>query len=190
MALDYYYQIRDLDRNADAFARLTRVQRAARTLFLNKTCFNGLYRVNSKGQFNVPCGRYKNPLILDEANLRSVSHTLQETTLTCLDFQAALETADSGDFIYLDPPYHPLNATASFTGYTAPGFSFKDQKRLADTFRDLDIKGCQVMLSNSCVEPILELYRGFRIEQIMARRAINSQGQKRGPVSEIVVTNY
>lgn len=190
MSKEYYYRIRNLDRDPVAFARLSPVQRAARTLYLNKTCFNGLYRVNSKGQFNVPFGHYKNPTVLDESNLRAVNAAFAATVITCLDFEAALEAAAPGDFIYFDPPYHPVSATASFTSYTEHSFSLQDQQRLAAAFRRLDKKGCLLMLSNSAVEPVIELYQGFRLEKIMARRAINSRADRRGAVPEIVVTNY
>lgn len=187
---EHYYTVRNLDRNPQSFGRLTNVQRAARALYLNKTCYNGLYRVNSKGQFNVPFGNYKNPNVLDEPKLRAVSSAFAHTKITCLDFEIALTEARPGDFIYFDPPYHPVSATASFTNYTENSFSFQDQQRLAHAFRELDKKGCRVMLSNSCVEPVIELYEGFPMEKIMARRAINSQGDRRGSVPEIVVTNY
>jgi DNA adenine methylase len=186
----YYYKVRNLDRDPESFAQFTSVQRAARALYLNKTCFNGLFRVNRKGQFNVPFGNYKNPNVLDEVNLRAVRRALKNAAITCLDFQQALLVAHSGDLIYFDPPYYPVSATSSFTSYTENSFSFKDQERLAQTFRELDEKGCYVMLSNSYIEPIIELYKGYRIETLMARRAINCQGDRRGPVPEIVVTNY
>ena len=190
LSKQYYYKVRNLDRDGEAYTRLTSVQRAARTLYLNKTCYNGLFRVNSKGQFNVPFGNYKNPKVLDTASLSAVSCALRLATITCLDFETALVAACPGDFIYLDPPYHPVSATASFTSYTENSFSYTDQERLARTFRELDERGCQVMLSNSCTEPIIELYKGYRMEKLMARRAINCQGDRRGPVPEIVVMNY
>lgn len=190
MSKKYYYKVRNLDKNPKSFARLTAVQRAARTLYLNKTCFNGLFRVNKKGQFNVPFGHYKNPNVLDEANLRAASRALRGTTITCGDFQQAVLSARPGDFIYFDPPYHPVSATSSFTSYTEGSFSYKDQERLAQTFRELDKRGCFVMLSNSCTEPILHLFKDYRVEKIMARRAINCQANRRGPVPEIVVVNY
>lgn len=186
----HYYKVRNYDREPEVFARFTNVQRAARALYLNKTCYNGLYRVNSKGQFNVPFGHYKNPTVLDESNLRAVNGAFADSSITCLDFEVAAAAANPGDFIYFDPPYHPVSATASFTSYTENSFSFQDQQRLANTFRELDKKGCFVMLSNSYVEPIIELYEGCRMEKIMARRAINCQGNRRGSVPEIVVTNY
>lgn len=187
---EYYYQVRNLDRDPLTYNQLTPVQRAARVLYLNKTCYNGLYRVNKKNQFNVPFGNYKNPTIRDAANLRAVSRALQLTTLTCQDFQQAVSTAGPGDFIYFDPPYYPVSTTSFFTSYTETSFSARDQQRLAQTFRALDRRGCLVMLSNSCMEPVLELYRGYRIERLMARRDINSRGNGRGLVPEIIVTNY
>lgn len=190
LSKEYYYEVRNLDRDRDAYAKLTPVQRAARLLYLNKTCYNGLFRVNSKGQFNVPFGHYKKPRVLDIAALSAVNHALSHASITCLDFKPALASAGPGDFIYMDPPYYPVSTTASFTSYTENSFSFEDQKKLAQTFRELDKKGCNVMLSNSCTDPILALYEGYRTEMIMARRNINSKGKGRGPVPEIVVTNY
>lgn len=187
---EYYYQVRNLDRDLLSFNKLTAVQRAARVLYLNKTCYNGLYRVNKKSQFNVPFGNYKNPNIRDINKLRAVSRALKLTTLTCQDFQQAVLTACPGDFIYFDPPYYPVSTTSFFTGYTENSFSGKDQQRLAQTFRALDQRGCLVMLSNSCIEPVLKLYRGYRIEHLMARRDINSLADRRGLVPEIIVTNY
>jgi DNA adenine methylase len=184
---DYYYTIRAQD-----LAQLTAVQRAARLIFLNKTCYNGLYRENSQGAFNVPFGRYKNPTICDEARLRSASQALQGVKLVAADFEEVVETAESGDFIYFDPPYAPLNATSSFTSYNKYGFTADDQKRLADTVKRLDAQGCQVMLSNSSAPLIYELYtgNGYHIQPIQARRNINSKASRRGPVKELLITNY
>lgn len=185
IAKDYYYRIRAVDPG-----NLSDVERASRFLYLNKTCFNGLYRLNSKGQFNVPFGRYKNPRLVDESNLRLVSDALRMTLLHCDDFTVASELAVTGTFIYLDPPYHPASATSSFTSYTGRSFSESDQRRLANLYRELDRKGCLLMLSNSNTPLIRELYRGYDIKTVTARRSINCKGGKRGAVKELVIRNY
>lgn len=184
---DYYYNIRELDRHD---IELSNIERAARTLYLNKTCFNGLYRVNSKGQFNVPIGSYKNPKIFDEDALRTASNALQEVNLKTKDFRTIVDLAASGDFIYFDPPYDPLSKTASFTSYTADNFGDKDQEDLAEAFTTLSDKGCLCMLSNSYTPFILGLYDRFRIETVQAIRAINSDASGRGAIDEVVVLNY
>ncbi|MBC7265329.1 MAG: DNA adenine methylase [Chloroflexi bacterium] len=182
---DYYYFIRAQDP-----AKMTHIERASRLIFLNKTCYNGLYRVNRDGRFNVPFGRYRNPKICDEEGLRAASMALQGTHLRVADFADAVADAQAGDFVYLDPPYHPLNSTSSFTSYAMDDFKESDQRRLAEVYRELDRRGCLLMLSNSYTPLILDLYRGFRIEIVEARRAISSVGHKRGPVREVVVLNY
>jgi DNA adenine methylase len=184
---DYYYQIRELDRTD---AVLTDVERAARTIYLNKTCFNGLYRVNSKGQFNVPMGRYKNPAILDEPRLRTASVALQNVRLGVRDVSTVVDLGQAGDFFYFDPPYVPVSETANFTSYTATNFGEEAQRRLAALFATLSDKGCRCMLSNSYTPLILELYDSFRIETVFASRAINSDAEGRGKVKEVVVLNY
>jgi len=184
---DYYYSVRAQDP-----AELTAVQRAARLIFLNKTCYNGLYRENSKGEFNVPFGRYKRPNICDEPRLRAASRALQGVSLRAADFEEILAAAQPGDFIYLDPPYAPLSATSNFTSYSKHGFSGEDQRRLAETFHELTARGCKVMLSNSSAPLIYDLYdeRGYRLIPIQARRNINSKAHKRGPVKELLILNY
>jgi len=182
---DYYYHIRALDP-----AQLGAVARASRFLHLNKTGYNGLWRVNARGQHNVPFGRYKNPRVLDEANLQQVSQTLRRAELVCDDFSRVLERATAGTFVYLDPPYHPLSETASFTGYTAEAFGRADQERLAQVFRELDRRGCLLMLSNSDTPFIRELYAGYDIQVVYARRAISCVSDRRGPIRELVVRNY
>lgn len=183
----YYYQIRSQDT-----ATLSLVERAARIIYLNKTCFNGLYRVNSKGRFNVPYGRYKNPTICDTSNLEAASLALRRATLpgSGIDYEDALHDVGVGDFIYFDPPYHPLNTTSSFTSYTDKSFTADDQARLALTFRRLHVSGSYLMQSNSDTPLIRALYYGFRMERIQANRSINSKGDKRGPVSELLIMNY
>ncbi len=185
---EYYLEVR-----AKKVEDLSDVEVASRFIFLNRTGFNGLYRVNKSGQFNVPFGRYNNPVICDEDNLRRVSDALQDVTITHQDYKNVLKTAKSGDFIYLDPPYYPINATSSFTSYTAEGFLEKEQTELRDTFVKLHKKGCFVMLSNSDTPFINELYSGLdgiTINKITAGRAINSKGSGRGKITEVLVTNY
>jgi len=185
---EYYLKVR-----AKKVEDLSDVGIASRFIFLNRTGFNGLYRVNKSGQFNVPFGRYNNPVICDEDNLRRVSDALQDVTITHQDYKHVLKTAKSGDFIYLDPPYYPINATSSFTSYTAEGFLEKEQTELRDTFVKLHEKGCFVMLSNSDTPFINELYSGLdgiTINKITAGRSINSKGSGRGKITEVLVTNY
>lgn len=167
--------------------QLSPLERAARFLFLNRTAFNGMYRVNKKGEYNVPWGRYKNPAILNEPLLRACSAALAETTLRQGDFAAGTKGAKKGDFVYFDPPYVPINDTSNFTSYTSDGFGLDDQYRLAALFRLLVDRGVGVALSNSDTEVVRELYKGFEIRQIMARRNINSKGDGRGPVPELLV---
>ncbi len=182
---DFFYALRAQDP-----ATLTSVERAARIIYMNKTCFNGLYRVNRRGQFNVPFGDYKNPRILDVAGIRAAQNVLQGVSVTHQGFDAVLTEAQSGDFVYFDPPYHPLSSTASFTSYAADDFGPEDQIRLAAVFRRLDAKGVKLMLSNSDTPFIRDLYDGFEIQQVWAPRAINRDASKRKGVNEVVVTNY
>jgi len=183
----YYYMIRELDRKNTT---LTLVEKAARTIYLNRTCYNGLYRVNRNGQFNVPVGSYKDPKILYEGILRASSKALQNVTLKVLDFREVLSFAKKGDFLYLDPPYDPLSKTANFTSYSVNNFTDEDQKDLADVFEQLTERGCYCMLSNSYTDFILDLYKKYRIKKIQARRAVNSDGNGRGVVPEALILNY
>ena len=182
---EYYYRIRALKPE-----ELTPVERASRFLYLNKTGYNGLWRVNGKGQHNVPFGRYKNPKIVDEPNLRQVSRALAQAEIILGDFSLVLDYARPGTFVYLDPPYHPLSETARFTSYTREGFDENDQRRLADVFRQLDRMGCLVMLSNSDTPFIRDLYATYDIQVVYAKRAINCRGDGRGPITELVIRNY
>lgn len=188
----YYYQVRNEIRNdLKRWNRLSIVNRAAVTIFLNKTCFNGLYRVNSKNQFNAPIGKYHNPAIYDLKNLRAVSQSLGLAGIKNVrDFSECLKYANKGDFIYLDPPYNPLSKTANFTGYTKYGFGEKEQIRLFKVFKILDKRGCKVMLSNSDTDFIRRLYKGYRTEIVKASRAINCNSAGRGKINELVVLNY
>lgn len=185
---DYYYFIRDLDRKPEV--ALTNIERAARMIYLNKTCFNGLWRVNNRGQFNVPMGKYANPSILDEENIYAVSTALSNVVFSVGDYKNVVQKAKQKDFIYFDPPYVPLTTTSSFTQYTAENFSLRDQEELADTFNQLDMNGCYVMLSNSDSPIVRELYAPYRIEIVRATRAINSNANGRGAVNELVILNY
>ncbi|MCA1899860.1 MAG: DNA adenine methylase [Chloroflexi bacterium] len=182
---EYYYKIRALRLNG-----LSNIERAARFIYLNKTCFNGLYRVNRSGQFNVPMGSYKDPAIFDEDELMTASQALQNVELEVSDFRDTLQWAQAGDFIYLDPPYVPVSKTSSFTSYTEKPFGEREQKELFSLFCELDNLGCKVMLSNSWVDSMLELYKGFTCIEVKAPRAINSNSEKRGKISELVVINY
>lgn len=166
------------------------VEKTALLIFLNKTCFNGLYRENSKGEFNVPFGRYTNPTICDESNLRAVSQLLHSSTITTGSYKEAVKSAKKGDFIYLDPPYFPLSKTSNFTSYHEDGFTVEDQTELRDLFVELDKRGCYVMLSNSAAPFIKELYANYRQEFVNANRNINAQAAGRGKIAEIVVLNY
>ncbi len=188
---EYYYYMRNLDRQAD-FHLLSPTLRASRMIYLNKTCYNGLFRVNRKGFFNVPFGRYKNPQIVNEPVLRAVHHYLNTAEITLLntDFEEAVASARSGDFVYLDPPYDPVSDTSSFTGYSSDGFNKKEQQRLRDVFVELDRRGCMVLLSNSATDFVKKLYRNYRIVTVSASRNINSVASRRGKIDEVLVMNY
>lgn len=182
---DYYYALRQ---QHDLVAP---VARAARLIYLNKTCYNGLYRENSQGQFNVPMGKYKNPGICDPALLKTASMALQSATIVELPFEPILDwPLTSQDFVYFDPPYHPISATSSFTRYNRYGFTTTDQKRLASVFRELAARGIRVMLSNSDCDLIRQLYAGFPMHKIRAARAINSKACRRGKIQELLITSY
>jgi len=185
----YYYQLRDKTKG------LNKIENAARFITLNKTCYNGLYRVNKKGLFNVPIGRYKNPLICDPVNLRKMSIVLSQSAsyLGVIDYKKILvEKADKDDFVYLDPPFHPISNTANFTSYTNSGFSFEDQKELATIFKELTRRGCKLLLSNSNTEEIRRLYSDFShlSELALVNRSINAVGSKRVGHVELLIRNY
>ncbi len=188
---DYFYSIRELDR-MPAYQKLSDVERSSRIIYLNKTCYNGLFRVNSQGQFNTPFGRYTNPKILDETVLKAVNKYLNSSDVTILnsDFEEAVSTAKKGDFVYFDPPYDPISDTSSFTGYDINGFSKGEQKRLKDTFEELTNKGVKCMLSNSKTPFITKLYEEYETIDVSAIRSINSNASKRGKIEEILVLNY
>jgi DNA adenine methylase len=188
---EYFLQVRSWDRQP-GFAQRSPIERAARTIFLNRTCYNGLYRLNNKGQFNAPFGYYKNPLICDPDNLRAVSMALQDVDLRVGDFGAVLDEADPGDLVYFDPPYVPVSATASFTHYTGQTFGPEDQRRLAALFDALMERGVYVMLSNSHTPLTRELYAAHAVSTsvVLASRKINCDGRKRGSVEELIVCSY
>jgi DNA adenine methylase len=186
---ELYYSVRELDRKAE-FSSLSAVKRAARLIFLNKTCFNGLYRVNSKGHFNVPFGSYDDPTILDAPNLRACSKALQRAVLSTEAFDKVVDIAEAGDFVYFDPPYAPTSNTADFTHYVRDGFDDSAQELLLLVCLKLHQKGVKWMVSNSNTPIIQELYRGFRVEPVSAVRSINSRAEKRGPVVELIIRNY
>src|SRR2546427_9449766 len=171
-------------------ADLSATERAARMIFLNKTCYNGLYRVNAAGQFNVPFGRNLNPSLYDRTALLAASKALKGSVLTTGDYRWACEYVREGDFVYLDPPYHPPSATANFTGYTRNAFGAEDQKEVAVVFAQLHAKGCKVMLSNSATHLIRSLYSGYRTKSIKAKRVINSKVSGRGAIEELLIMNY
>lgn len=187
---EFYYEIRNKDRNKKSFNRLADYIRAARTIYLNKACFNGLYRVNSKNEFNVPFGKKKKVNTYEGSNLITVSNylTMNEVKILCCDFEDAVKNAKKGDFIYFDPPYD--SDTSTFNSYTETGFDKEQQRRLAKVYKELDKKGCYVMLSNHNTKLINELYKDYNIHIIEAKRNINSNGKKRGKVEEVIITNY
>lgn len=180
-----YYKVRAEDPNL-----ICESDRAARFIYLNRTCFNGLYRVNSKGIFNVPMGQYKNPGIVNEKELTEISHLLKNATITVKKFHEAVKEVRKGDFVYFDPPYHPLNKTSNFTTYNKDKFLEEEQKQLADTFKELDKKGAKVMLSNSDTSFIKDLYANYDLKLVNATRRINSDATKRGKITEVLVRNY
>lgn len=186
---DYYYSLRDADRSV-AYQRWSGIRRAARLIYLNKTCYNGLFRVNSRGEFNTPFGRYVNPTIVDPDNLRACSQVLKKATIKQARFDEIVTRAKKGDFVYFDPPYAPVSKTAYFTNYNKDGFDIEMQRKLATVCKKLDAKGVKFLLSNSAVPFIFDLYENFNIETVWAGRAVNSKAKKRGKVREVLVRNY
>ncbi|HHK6317302.1 TPA: DNA adenine methylase, partial [Streptococcus pneumoniae] len=188
---EYYLDLRSADRD-ERIDMMSEVQRAARILYMLRVNFNGLYRVNSKNQFNVPYGRYKNPKIVDEELISAISVYLNNNQLEIKvgDFEKAIVDVRTGDFVYFDPPYIPLSETSAFTSYTHEGFSFADQVRLRDAFKRLSDTGAYVMLSNSSSALVEELYKDFNIHYVEATRTNGAKSSSRGKISEIIVTNY
>jgi DNA adenine methylase len=190
---EYFYKLRSQDRDK-GFASLSSVEKASRIIFLNKTCYNGLFRVNRQGQFNVPFGNYVNPIIVDEIVIRAVSHYLNnaEIELMNCDFEDVLAKAKKGDFVYLDPPYDPISDTSSFTGYNLENFGKKDQRRLKEICDKLTRRHCKIIQSNSATDFIRELYsdtKHYKLIEVEAKRNINSRASGRGKISELLILN-
>jgi len=188
---DYFYEIRGLDRT-DKFETLSKIERASRVIFLNKTCFNGLYRVNNAGEFNSPFGRYKNPNIVNEPTLKAVSVFLNshDIKLETGDYETVLENVGRTSFVYLDPPYDPVSESSNFTGYVQGGWDMYDQVRLRQACDELNQRGIKFLLSNSATALIKDQYGAYNITTIKANRSINSDGDKRGEVDEVLIRNY
>ncbi len=187
---EFYYEIRNKDKNKKAYDRLSDYTKAARTIYLNKACFNGLYRVNKKNEFNVPFGKKNKVNTYELSNLITISNylTMNNIKILSVDFEEAVIDAKKNDFIYFDPTYD--SDTLTFNSYTEEGFGKKEQIRLAKVFKELDEKGCYVMLSNHNTTLVNELYKGYNIHLIEAKRNINSNGKKRGKVQEVIITNF
>ena len=185
---EYFYNLRALDRSEE-YAKLSNIQRAARIIYLNKTCYNGLYRVNSAGQFNSPYGKYKNPNIVNATTIRAMSKYLRNPKITIKqgDYKEALKGLRKGAFVYLDPPYMPISSSSSFTGYTENGFSYEQQIALKNECDKLKEKGISFLQSNSDCPEIRELYKEYDIRTVQAKRSINSNANKRGEISEVLI---
>lgn len=188
----HFYEVRDWDRNREQYDALSSIEKAARIIYLNKTCYNGLFRVNNAGEFNTPFGNYKNPNIVNAPTLRAVSAYFQkaEITFSCRDYTDVLAEIPRGTFVYLDPPYDPVSDTANFTGYSRGGFCRDDQIHLRECCDDLTQRGIKFMLSNSATDFIKEQYAAYHITVVKAKRAVNSDAAGRGQVDEVVVRNY
>ena len=188
---EYFYELRGLDRTIE-FNQLTPVQKASRIIYLNKTCFNGLYRVNNAGEFNAPFGRYKNPNIVNEPTLKAVSKFLNSNNVTINngDYSDVLKQTDEKSFVYLDPPYHPISESSNFTGYIQGGWNMYDQIELRKACDELNAKGVKFLLSNSSTDFIKEQYKNYKISVVKANRAINSDATNRGEVDELLIRNY
>ncbi len=185
---DFYYKIREMDR-VESFQKLTNVEKATRFIYLNKTCFNGLYRVNKKGYFNTPIGSYENPNIANIETILNASEALRDVIISHMSFNEVLKNVIKNDLVYFDPPYYPLNATSSFTAYSESDFLDGKQKELFDVFQILDKKGCFVFHSNSDTEFIKNIYKKYDISFVEANRFINSKSSGRGKISEILIRN-
>ena len=189
---DFFYYVRDWDRDKERYAKLTGVEKAARLIYLNKTCYNGLYRVNNAGEFNSPFGNYRNPNIINAPVLRAVSTYFNSADIhfTSVDYEEVLKKIPKGTFVYLDPPYDPVSETSAFTGYSKGGFSRDEQIRLRRCCDDLNARKIKFMLSNSSTDFLREQYAAYNITTVQAKRAINSVASGRGDVDEVVVRNY
>ncbi|WP_247927652.1 DNA adenine methylase [Streptococcus constellatus] len=191
---EYYYETRALDRTSD-YENLSKEEKAGRILYLNKTCYNGLFRVNSSGQFNAPYGKYKNPAIVNDVTIKAVSNYFNSANIKFLngDYKEALKGLRKGTFVYLDPPYMPVSSSSNFTGYTENGFGYEKQVELRDECLKLNKRGIKFLQSNSYTPEILELYSDssvFTIKVVQAKRSINSKSDKRGEISEVLIYNY
>lgn len=188
---EFFYKIRSLDRKKE-YNRLSKIDKAARLIYLNKTCFNGLYRVNQQGFFNSPFGHYKNPNIVNEVVIRHLNNYLNENNIIFKngDFENSLKDIRRGALVYFDPPYAPISSTSNFTGYTTGGFNEEDQRRLAKLCINLNNKGVKFILSNSNVPLINYLYQNFNITRVLAKRNINSNAMRRGDIEELLITNF
>lgn len=187
---ELYMRIRGIDREYDLFSTFSEPEIAARMIYLNQTCFNGIYRVNKSGQFNVPIGSSLNRLICDEITIYKVSEILKETKLEAQDFQDLSKAIKKEDFVYLDPPYHPVSQYSDFTRYTKEKFYSEDQVRLRNTVKAISDRGALVMLSNSDCDFVRGLYKEFNIYKVQSGRNLNCKSDKRGKVSEVLITNY
>ena len=191
----FYYTVRERF-NSTALTEETATEKAAQFIFLNKTCFNGLYRVNRKGQFNVPMGAYKNPTICDDENLRNIHEALQNVTIVCGDYTLSKSFIDKNTFVYLDPPYRPISETSGFTSYNSDVFDDNEQIRLSEFIDEINLSGAKIVLSNSDPKNVNEddnffddLYKNYKINRVAASRAINSKGDKRGKINELLICN-
>ena len=189
---DYFYTIRDMDRDKETYQAISDVEKASRLIYLNKTCFNGLFRVNSAGEFNSPFGHYKNPNIVNEPVLRAVSKYFNASNISFYseDFSDTLSRVGKGGFVYLDPPYDPISDTANFTGYNKGGFDKNEQVRLKECCDTLTRRGVKFLLSNSATTFIKDLYQDYDIKIVRAKRAINADASKRGAIEEVLIRNY
>ena len=189
---EFYYNLRNIDREQEMFNALTDIKKAARVIYLNKTCYNGLYRVNNSGEFNSPFGKYKNPNIVNAPVLRAVSTYFNSSDIvfSSSDFSEIINAVKKGTFVYLDPPYDPVSDTSSFTGYSRGGFTRAQQIQLRECCDSLNERGIKFMLSNSATDFIREQYAAYHIKTVQAKRAINSVATRRGDVDEVIITNY
>lgn len=189
---EYFYRIRDWDKDKEAYAQLSAIERASRMIYLNKTCFNGLYRVNRKGEFNAPFGRYQAPNIVNAKGIRAVSRYLNRADIMFFhtDYEEVLGMLPGNSFVYLDPPYDPMSLTSNFTGYTQKGFDRQEQIRLRENCDELHRRGIKFMLSNSATDFIKEQYGAYDISVVKAKRAVNADTKGRGAVEEVIVRNY
>ena len=187
-----FYNIRNIDRDKTKYQELSNIQKAARIIYLNKTCFNGLYRVNNAGEFNSPFGRYKNPNIVNDKTIYAVSKYFNTADITFKngDFEECIKEIQKDSFVYLDPPYDPISKTSNFTGYNQGGFSDEEQIRIKNMCDRLNENGIKFLLSNSATPFIKELYKDYIIDIVSAKRSVNSKADKRGEIEEVLIRNY